>query len=157
MTEKTAAPDWGRIEHLYRAGLLSVREIAASCGVSHTAIQKKAKAWCWDRERQVKTKPVTLPRDDMDRSGFVYVIYLDDSANERFYKIGMAASFGSRFGAHQCASPFDICVAMAYFSGNMRTEERELHALFSSKRVRGEWFRLNHDDLQQIAKRALIL
>ena len=36
-------PDWERIEQLYRAGLLSVREIAATCGPSHVAIHKRAK------------------------------------------------------------------------------------------------------------------
>jgi hypothetical protein len=41
---KKAAPDWERIEADYRAGLLSVREIAAAHGVSHTAIQKRAKS-----------------------------------------------------------------------------------------------------------------
>lgn len=50
----TAKPDWERIEQLYRAGVLSVREIAASCGVSHTAIQKKAKALGWERDLRAK-------------------------------------------------------------------------------------------------------
>lgn len=49
-------PDWERIEQLYRAGLLSVREIAATCGVSHTAIQKKAKACSWERDLKAKIK-----------------------------------------------------------------------------------------------------
>lgn len=48
--EKKAAPDWERIEDDYRAGLLSVREIAASQGISHTAIQKRAKAEGWERD-----------------------------------------------------------------------------------------------------------
>lgn len=56
MTEKTAAPDWERIEHLYRAGLLSVREIAASCGVSHVAIHKRAKRDGWTRDLAAKIK-----------------------------------------------------------------------------------------------------
>ena len=47
---KKAAPDWERIEADYRAGLLSVREIAASQGISHTAVQKKAKAEGWTRD-----------------------------------------------------------------------------------------------------------
>jgi hypothetical protein len=55
MTEKTA-PDWELIETLYRAGLLSVREIAAAQGVSHTAIQKKAKAGSWERDLKAKIK-----------------------------------------------------------------------------------------------------
>lgn len=53
MTEKTA-PDWERIEQLYRAGVLSVREIAVTCGVSHTAINKRAKACSWDRNLKAK-------------------------------------------------------------------------------------------------------
>jgi len=55
MTSKQT-PDWERIEQLYRAGLLSVREIATSCGVSHTAIQKKAKAGNWERDLKAKIK-----------------------------------------------------------------------------------------------------
>lgn len=49
-TPKKVAPDWERIEADYRAGLLSVREIAAAQGISHTAIQKKAKAEGWERD-----------------------------------------------------------------------------------------------------------
>jgi hypothetical protein len=47
--EKKAAPDWERIEADYRAGLLSVREMAAAHGISHTAVQKRAKAEGWVR------------------------------------------------------------------------------------------------------------
>ncbi|MGA4409284.1 hypothetical protein ACI2VP_05210 [Ralstonia nicotianae] len=50
------APDWERIEADYRAGLLSVREIAASQGISHTAIQKRAKAEGWERDLGAKIK-----------------------------------------------------------------------------------------------------
>ena len=49
-------PDWERIEQLFRAGLLSVREIAAACGVSHTAINKRSKAEGWDRDLNAKIK-----------------------------------------------------------------------------------------------------
>lgn len=56
MTETKKAPDWERVEADYRAGLLSVREIAAACGVSHTAIQKRAKAQGWERDLQAKIK-----------------------------------------------------------------------------------------------------
>jgi len=46
--------DWERIEADYRAGLLSVREIASHHGVSHTAIQKKAKEHSWERDLNAK-------------------------------------------------------------------------------------------------------
>ena len=150
--------DWEAVERDYRAGILSVREIGAKCGCTHTAINKRAKRDGWERERAAcQQEPVRLVSDELDRAGFVYVIYLEDTASERFYKIGMAASFTARYDAHQCASPFPICVACAYFVGNMRAEERFLHAEFADKRVRGEWFRLTDVDIDQIAQRAKLV
>ena len=150
--------DWEAAERDFRAGQLSNRMIAEKHGVSETAIRKRAKRDGWERERAARQQePVRLVSDELDRAGFVYVIYLEDTASERFYKIGMAASFTARCDAHQCASPFPICVACAYFVGNMRAEERFLHAEFSDKRVRGEWFRLADSDLDQIARRAKLV
>lgn len=42
--------DWEAIEREYRAGQLSVREIAAQYGLSHTAINKRAKGQQWTRD-----------------------------------------------------------------------------------------------------------
>ena len=50
------APDWERIEADYRAGLLSVREIAAAQGVSHVAIAKRARRDGWERDLGAKIK-----------------------------------------------------------------------------------------------------
>lgn len=55
MTEKKTT-DWERIELDYRAGILSVREIAEARGVSHTAINKKAKTLGWERDLNAKIK-----------------------------------------------------------------------------------------------------
>lgn len=46
--------DWEAIERDYRAGLLSVREIGTLHGVSHTAINKRAKVEGWTRDLQAK-------------------------------------------------------------------------------------------------------
>lgn len=54
-TEKSA-PDWERIESDYRAGILSVREIAASQGITHGAINKRAKRDGWTRDLAAKIK-----------------------------------------------------------------------------------------------------
>lgn len=48
--------DWESIERDYRAGVLSVREIASKHGPSHTAINKKAKAEGWERDLKAKIK-----------------------------------------------------------------------------------------------------
>ena len=45
-----ASTDWERIECDYRAGVLSLREIAASHGVSHVAISKRAKKFGWVKD-----------------------------------------------------------------------------------------------------------
>lgn len=51
-----AAPDWERIELDFRAGILSLREIAANQHVSHQAIAKRAKSAGWDRDLGAKIK-----------------------------------------------------------------------------------------------------
>lgn len=42
--------DWEAVERDYRAGILSLREIARAQGLSDTAIRKRAKAGSWDRD-----------------------------------------------------------------------------------------------------------
>lgn len=49
-------PDWEAIETAYRAGLLSIREIASQHELSDTAIRKKAKKECWVRDLAKKIK-----------------------------------------------------------------------------------------------------
>lgn len=50
--------DWVKIEQDYRAGILSVREIAREVGLSDAAIRKRAKANGWERDltEQVRAK-----------------------------------------------------------------------------------------------------
>lgn len=57
-----AAPDWERIEAQYRTGTLTTRQIAAEHGISHTAINKRAKAHDWTRDlsAQVRAKADAL-------------------------------------------------------------------------------------------------
>jgi len=49
-----AAPDWERIEQDYRAGVLSIREIASQHGITHGAINKRAKSRGWERDVAAK-------------------------------------------------------------------------------------------------------
>ena len=156
VVEEKPAPDWERIEFDYRAGLLSSREIASAGGVSHTAINKRAKRLGWARSTKlIKTAPALL-EEPVAKAGFVYVIFLD-APGDRFFKIGMSSFFSARFGEHKCSSPFEIRVACAYFTDDMRSEERALHDKYRSQNVRGEWFRLSDADLAEIATRSLLL
>lgn len=56
MNEEKATTDWERIEFDYRAGVLSIREIAEARGCSHTAINKRAKKEGWERDLQAKIR-----------------------------------------------------------------------------------------------------
>ncbi len=55
MTEKKPT-DWERIEADYRAGVLSVREIANSHGITEGAIRKRAKRDEWSRDLAAKVR-----------------------------------------------------------------------------------------------------
>jgi len=46
--------DWERVEDLYRAGQISIREIGRQCGVTDTSIRKKAKREGWERDLSKK-------------------------------------------------------------------------------------------------------
>lgn len=55
-TKATKAVDWEAVEREYRAGQLSVVEIGRQCGVSHTAINKRAKKFGWTRDLTEKVR-----------------------------------------------------------------------------------------------------
>lgn len=50
------ATDWEAIELAYRAGVLSVPEIAKQHGITHSAVQKRAKAKGWSRDLSAKVR-----------------------------------------------------------------------------------------------------
>ena len=52
----TKQPDWEAIERAYRAGVLSIREIASAQGITHGAINKRAKRDGWERDLKAKIK-----------------------------------------------------------------------------------------------------
>lgn len=62
MTEPKPPVDWELIEREYRAGQLSVSEIARLGNCSHTAIQKKAKKRGWTRNLREKVREEVAAR-----------------------------------------------------------------------------------------------
>ena len=49
-------PDWEAIETAYRAGVMSLREIASQHGISEGAIRKRAKRDDWSRDLNAKNQ-----------------------------------------------------------------------------------------------------
>lgn len=64
MDSEKPLPDWERIEADYRAGILSLREIAAPFKVTEGAIRKRAKRDGWERnlEARIQEKADSLVR-----------------------------------------------------------------------------------------------
>jgi hypothetical protein len=50
----SAVPDWERIELDYRAGVMTLRQIAAPQGITHGSITKRAKRDGWERDLKAK-------------------------------------------------------------------------------------------------------
>jgi hypothetical protein len=51
--------DWERIERLYVAGQMTIRQISEECGVAHQSITKKARRDGWQRNLDVAIKART--------------------------------------------------------------------------------------------------
>lgn len=152
--------NWNDVKRAYEDGSLTLRALGEANGVTHTAIRKRAERDGWARGEKPNTK-IEAPavRDKVtqeDQAGFLYVVFVD-TGERRLFKIGISKSFAGRMVSHQTSSPFEVRVACCYYCGNMRKEERSLHAIFEDHHVRGEWYSLSHDDLAFIVKRSLLV
>jgi len=77
---------------------------------------------------------------------YIYVI----AAGNDVYKIGYAIDPSSRLLEIQIGSPVELRIVMSFQVKNGPQVESDLHNYFRIKHVRGEWFRLNSDDLEYI-------
>lgn len=77
-----------------------------------------------------------------DSSGYIYVLKSDYG-----YKIGKTKSLKSRTQLFGVKLPFDFSIAFTFFSEKFSQLEVDLHQLFRERRVNGEWFELEEQDL----------
>ena len=83
---------------------------------------------------------------EIDHQMVLYVVEADSK-----YKIGVAKSISSRLRLLQTGNPYKISVYKEYKISTeplARGIEKELHSMFNSKRMEGEWFNLVKDDLE---------
>lgn len=83
-------------------------------------------------------------KEEDSKKGFVYLMQHDVDAHT---KIGFSKQPTTREATLRSAD-FNLRI-VALFKGTME-DERWLHKRFSSKRIRGEWFNLNEEDIQKI-------
>ena len=75
--------DWEKVEAEYRAGQFSVSEIGRRNGVSHTAINKKAKAEGWLRDLADKVRQAVSAKLVSDRVSNINVRETIEAASQR--------------------------------------------------------------------------
>lgn len=66
------------------------------------------------------------------------------------YKIGLSKDVRARIKTLGVALPFEIEPIHTIKTDDMVTLEKELHAQFNEKRVRGEWFALTPEDVEYV-------
>lgn len=94
----------------------------------------------------------------LSKIGWVYVLDtgldIDPSSEVRIYKIGRATKLDRRVKQLKIAFPRIVSVAYAFYHCDHVAAEKELHEKFASKRMNGEWFKLDYSDLGAIAEYA---
>lgn len=76
-------------------------------------------------------------------------VYLMKDLRNGFYKIGESAVPQYREKTLQSEQP--LIELVEAWSGTT-DDEKHLHRCFAEKRIRGEWFRLNDSDIEEIEK-----
>jgi hypothetical protein len=86
--------------------------------------------------------------------GYVYLIR---NGSSFAFKIGIAHDVESRLAQLQTGNPVDLALESSYEFPNADHVERVLHQKWASRRMRGEWFDLNVDDLEEFEQICTLL
>ena len=86
-----------------------------------------------------------IPRHQIEyiTGGYVYLFKADC-----YYKIGKTINVVRR--ANELSLPFEVEIVHTILVSDMNYAEMYLHHMFAKKRIRGEWFRLSHNDVEYI-------
>lgn len=90
--------------------------------------------------------PLEVPSPQAGRyldPGYIYVI----KAATGQYKIGLSTDPTRRFLSLNTASPVELTLLHTFPANHAKIAEEVLHSDFASKRVKGEWFALDEDDV----------
>lgn len=93
------------------------------------------------------TQKKALRPSSRDTSGYVYLIR---EMNEGHFKIGLTSNPEDRLNHFSVKLPFKVEHTCLIETGDMYTLEAQLHDRFADKRVDGEWFALEPEDVAYI-------
>lgn len=97
-------------------------------------------------EPSPKSEPILISPPVKDKSGFVYLLH----SSIGYYKIGRSISPEVRVKAFSVEMPFEIKLECLVESKDMHELELYFHRHFKDKRVKGEWFQLDAQDVEYI-------
>ena len=78
---------------------------------------------------------------------FLYLIY-----SEIGFMIGKSSDIYRRFAVIDTHSPIELQLFRVYKIEKNGYHEKRLHKQFEAKRIRGGWFALDHNDIEEIDK-----
>jgi Meiotically Up-regulated Gene 113 (MUG113) protein len=102
-------------------------------------------------EKYIGQKP-TLTDEDIssDRRGYVYLV----RAHSGEYKIGRSKDVSARLRNLATSTPFEFELIHKISADDCGLAERTLHARFSEKKIRREWFQLDQRDVVDFSQLA---
>ena len=97
-------------------------------------IEKVEKENLWEKSQEIKGIKV--------EKGFIYLI-----KSNNLYKIGKAKNPRERINGYKTQNPFGIELIFQKEVNNYSQTEKRLLEKFKDKQVKGEWFKLNKEDI----------
>lgn len=85
--------------------------------------------------------------EPLEKAGYVYIF---NALGTCRFKIGKSVDPSSRLKSLQTGSPLKIRYVYAGFVEEMSDVELTIHSMFSGKRIIGEWFDLDSNDIKEI-------
>jgi hypothetical protein len=98
-------------------------------------------------EREAKKAAKQHQQQPRSRAGFVYVV---KQVGGDHYKIGRTVDPDDRLTTFNVKLPFPVEFEILIKCEDMYKLESDLHYQYASKRIRGEWFQLDANDLEAI-------
>jgi len=108
-------------------------------------IEKEERAETEEHNRKVRMGEYDKPENKEPKVGNVYLML---NKRNNFYKIGFTK--GNPIFRERTLQAQEPEVELIYRWTGSLIDEKELHKLFENKQERGEWFKLNKDDIQVI-------
>ncbi len=81
-------------------------------------------------------------------------VYIVNMKGTTYYKIGNSENVENRIKQLQTSNPMDIILIISYKCKRSELLEKTLHEIYKDKKIRGEWFIFNEDELNKCKETA---